>query len=38
MLFNVGLPIGQVFTVPAEHRAAARNAGAPPFKGRDHPS
>ncbi len=34
---RVGLPIGQVFTVPPEHRRAT-TAGAPPFKDRDHPS
>jgi hypothetical protein len=32
---RVGLPIGQVFTVPPEHRA---RGSAPPFKDRDHPS
>jgi len=34
---RVGLPIGQAFTVPPEHRRA-NASGAPPFKDRDHPS
>ena len=35
---RVGLPIGQVFTLPPKHRRAASASAAPPFKDRDHPS